>query len=57
VLDRPVTGRIYCLLPNGFANRALRAHRAPLLGLDPSHRTPGRMTYDLRRLRLHRLIG
>ena len=47
---------LYCLLPNGFANRDLRAHLAPLLGLDPSPLTPGRMTYDLRRLRLHGLI-
>ncbi len=28
----------------------------PLLGLEPSHLTPGRLTYDLRRLRLHGLI-
>jgi len=48
---------LYCLLPNGFANRDLRAHLAPLLGLDPSHLTPGPMTYDLRRLRLHGLIA
>jgi hypothetical protein len=47
---------LYCLLPNGFANRDLRTYLAPLLGLDPSHLTPGRMTYDLRRLRLHGLI-
>jgi hypothetical protein len=48
---------LYCLLPNGFANRDLRAHLAPPLGLDPSHLTPGKMTYDLRRLRLHGLIA
>jgi len=35
----------------------VRAHLAPLLGLDPSHLTPGRLTYDLRRLRLHGLIA
>lgn len=35
---------------------ALRKHLAPLLGLSPSELTPGRMTYDLRRLRLHGLI-
>jgi len=63
VLDRPVTGRllceeiIYCLMPNGFASKDVRAHLAPLLGLDPSHLTPGRLTYDLRRLRLHGLIA
>jgi hypothetical protein len=31
-------------------------HLAPLLGLDPSRMTQGRMSYDLRRLRLHGLI-
>lgn len=44
------------LLPNGFANRDLRALLAPLLGLDPGAMTQGRMTYHLRRLRLHGLI-
>ena len=47
---------LFCLLPRGFTNRDLRQHLAPLLGLDPSHVTAGRMTYDLRRLRLHGLI-
>ena len=47
---------LYCLLPNGFANKDVRAHLAPLLGLEPSQLSPGRMTYDLRRLRLHGLI-
>jgi hypothetical protein len=47
---------LYTLLPHGFTNRDLRAHLAPLLGLDPSLLTPGRMTYDLRRLHLHGLI-
>ncbi|GAC1402542.1 MAG: hypothetical protein NVSMB65_19630 [Chloroflexota bacterium] len=47
---------LYCLQPQGFANKDLREHLAPLLGLDPSAITPGRMTYDLRRLRLHGLI-
>lgn len=47
---------IFRLQPNGFANRDLRAHLAPLLGLDAETMTAGRMTYDLRRLRLHRLI-
>ena len=47
---------VFRLLPNGFRNADLRAHLAPLLGLDPSHLTQGRMTYDLRRLRLHGLI-
>jgi hypothetical protein len=44
------------LQPNGFANRQLRDHLAPLLGLSADKITPGRMTYDLRRLRLHGLI-
>jgi hypothetical protein len=44
------------LLPNGFANRDLRALLAPLLGLEPSAMTQGRMSYHLRRLRLHGLI-
>ena len=47
---------VFRLLPDGFSNRDLREHVAPLLGLDPSQITPGRMTYDLRRLRLHGLI-
>jgi hypothetical protein len=47
---------LYCLLPQGFANKDVRERLAPLLGLDPSAMTPGRMTYDLRRLRLHGLI-
>ena len=47
---------IFRLLPNGFANRDLRDHLAPLLGLPPTSMTQGRMSYDLRRLRLHGLI-
>jgi hypothetical protein len=47
---------VFRLLPNGFSNRDLRAHAAPLQGLDPPSLTPGRMTYDLRRLRLHGLV-
>lgn len=47
---------IFRLQPDGFANRDLRAHLAPLLGLQPDELTPGRMTYDLRRLKLHGLI-
>lgn len=47
---------VFRLLPRGFANRDLREHVAPLLGLQPSQLTPGKMTYDLRRLRLHGLI-
>jgi hypothetical protein len=71
VEDRRVAGlrfgdpRVHALLaaiaichlqPDGFANHHLREHLAPLLGLDPNDLSPGRMTYDLRRLRLHGLI-
>jgi len=48
---------LFCLLPQGFANKEVRERLALLLGLDPSTMTPGRMTYDLRRLRLHGLIA
>jgi hypothetical protein len=47
---------VFRLLPNGFANRDLREHLAPLLGLTPTSLTQGKMSYDLRRLRLHGLI-
>ena len=47
---------LFSLLPQGFSNGELRQHLASLLGIDPSSMTPGRMTYDLRRLRLHGLI-
>jgi len=47
---------LYCLQPQGFANKDLRQYLAPLLGCAPGTITPGRMTYDLRRLRLHGLI-
>jgi hypothetical protein len=45
------------LLPNGFTNRDLRYHLAPLLGLRPEAMTRGQITYDLRRLRVHGLIA
>ena len=44
---------LFRLLPRGFSNRDLRAHIAELLGEDF---TQGKMTYDLRRLRLHGMI-
>ena len=47
---------MFCLLPNGFRNRDLRVHFAALLGEPPEQMTQGRMTYHLRRLRLHGLI-
>ncbi len=43
-------------LPQGFRNRDLRPLVAGLLGLDETTYTPGRMSYDLRRLRLKGLI-
>jgi hypothetical protein len=48
---------VFRLLPRGFSNRELREHLAPLLGLRPSAISAGRMTYDLRRLRLHGFIA
>jgi hypothetical protein len=47
---------VFRLLTARFSNADLRAHLAPLLGLEPGALTQGRMTYDLRRLRLHGLI-
>jgi len=47
---------LFRLLPRGFTNRDLRQEVAPLLGLDLATMTQGKMTYDLRRLRLHGLI-
>jgi len=40
----------------GFTNQQMRALLAQLLGLDPAPYPVGRMTYDLRRLRLHGII-
>lgn len=47
---------LFQLLPFGFSNRNLRESLAPLLGQQPADLTPGRMTYHLRRLRLHAMI-
>ena len=47
---------LFQLLPTGFSNRNLREHLAPLLGQQPADLTQGRMTYHLRRLRLHGMI-
>jgi hypothetical protein len=46
----------FTLLARGFTNRQLRERVAGLLGQTPESLTAGRMTYDLRRLRLHGLI-
>jgi hypothetical protein len=47
---------LFCLQPEGFRNQQLRPLLAQFLGLRPEELTRGRMTYDLRRLRLHGLI-
>src|SRR6202161_855445 len=47
---------VFSLQLRGFNNQEMRALLAPLLGLDPAHYPIGRMTYDLRRLRLHGII-
>lgn len=47
---------LFQLLPTGFSNHHLRQNLAPLLGQPPEDLTPGRMTYHLRRLRLHGMI-
>lgn len=44
-------------LQHGFRNRDLRPHVAALLGIPAQAYTPGRVTYDLRRLRLKGLIA
>jgi hypothetical protein len=46
---------VFRLLPDGWRTRDLGAHLATLLGLPAV--TPGQMTYQLRRLRLHGLIA
>jgi hypothetical protein len=48
---------VFRLLPRGFSNSELKEHLAPLLGEEPDALTQGRMTYQLRRLRLHGLIA
>ena len=47
---------LFLLVQGTFRNKNLREHIAPLLGIKPSQLSPGRVTYDLRRLRLHGLI-
>jgi hypothetical protein len=47
---------LFSLQPEGFSNRTLRERLAQLLGKRPDQLSPGSMTYDLRRLRLHGLI-
>jgi hypothetical protein len=48
---------MFRLLPTGWRQRDLAEPLAASLGLPPSALTAGRMTYQLRRLRLHGLIA
>ena len=48
---------LFALSPVGFRHRDIRPQMAQLLGRDPETYPAGSMTYDLRRLRLHRLIA
>lgn len=47
---------LFQLLPAGFSNRDLRPHLASRLGQPAPSLSQGRMTYQLRRLRLHGII-
>jgi hypothetical protein len=47
---------LFSVQTQGFTNAQLRTHLASLLGDHPAHYGAGRMSYDLRRLRLHGLI-
>src|SRR5439155_26161320 len=47
---------VFDLLPTGFSNRDLRNNLAALRGQPVDQFTQGRMTYQLRRLRLQGLI-
>ncbi len=48
---------LFMLLPGGFRNACLRDHVTQLLGISSEAYSAGRMTYDLRRLRLHGIIA
>ncbi len=47
---------VFRLGPAGFRAADLRRHLAPLLGIAPDDLRQGRLSYELRRLRLHGLI-
>ena len=47
---------LLCLQVEGFRNRQLRPLLAQMLGLPEAEIRPGRISYELRRLRLHGLI-
>jgi len=48
---------LFVLAQGTFAHKDMRLHLAPLLGHKLGQLTPGRVTYDLRRLRLQGLIA
>ena len=48
---------VLSILSPAFKQKELKERLAQLLGLDPSTMTQGKMTYQLRRLRLHGLIA
>lgn len=47
---------VFRLQPQGFTNRDLREHVAQLDGISPDDISPGRMSYELRRLRLRGFV-
>ena len=47
---------LFSLQARGFTNQEMRALLAQLLGYGPDQYSTGRMTYDLRRLRLHGIV-
>jgi hypothetical protein len=47
---------LFALAPTGFRHREFRDYVAQLQSREPDDYSAGSMTYDLRRLRLHRLI-
>ena len=47
---------LFVFVANGFSAKALRPRLAARLGLKADQLSAGRVTYDLRRLRLHGLI-
>lgn len=44
---------LFILVQGTFTHKDLRGHLVPLLGQNPGQRSPGQITDDLRRLRLH----
>ena len=47
---------MFMWMPGGFRNAAIREKVAEMLGVSEKEYSPGAMTYDLRRLRLHGVI-